>query len=270
MKRTNEPKVIAFDMDGTLLNSKKKVSFLTRLYLRKLAKEGHIIVLASGRPSRALWKYYHQLRLKTPMICYNGAFVFDPNDDQFPKIEFQFPREIIIETLQKIKPHIKNVMCETDTEIWVDKKDEYLEKFFWYKGMDVHYGDLADTLNKNPMTCIVQTPYEYRETHDIENALAKYPKLGARFWTGSPYFEIFYKETSKGNALKHICKYYNIPTSRLIVFGDATNDVEMFEVAGTSVLMCNAKHDLKEKTTMVSIKDNDHNGIYHTLKKLLA
>ena len=270
MKRTTEPKVIAFDMDGTLLNNKKKVSFLTRLYLKKVAKQGHIIVLASGRPSRALWKYYNQLKLKTPMICYNGAYVFDPNDEKFPKIEFEFPREIIIETLQKIKPHIKNVMCETDTEIWVDKKDEYLEKFFWYKGMDVHYGDLAETLNKNPMTCIVQTPFEYRETKDVEKALSKYPKLGARFWTGSPYFEIFYKETSKGTALKHICNYYGIPTSRLIVFGDSTNDIEMFEVAGTSVLMSNAIHDLKEKTTMISIKDNDHNGIYHTLKKLLA
>lgn len=270
MKKAIEPKVIAFDMDGTLLNSKKKVSFITKQYLKKLSKQGHIIVLASGRPSRALWSYYRQLKLKTPMICYNGAFVFDPYDENFPKIEFEFPKEIIIETLEKIKSHVKNVMCETDTEIWVDKKDEYLETFFWYKGMDIHYGELKETLNKNPMTCIVQTPYEYRETHEIDNALIKYPQLGARFWTGSPYFELFYKDTSKGNALKHICSYYNIPTSRLIVFGDATNDVEMFEVAGTSVLMSNAKHDLKEKTTMVSIKDNDHNGIYHTLKRLLS
>ena len=269
MKKVIEPKVIAFDMDGTLLNIKKKVSLLTRLYLRKLSKQGHIIILASGRPSRALWSYYNQLKLKTPMICYNGAYVFNPHDDKFPKIEFEFPKDIIIETLEKIKSHIKNVMCETDTEIWVDKKDEYLENFFWYNDMEVHYGELKDTLNKNPMTCIVQTPYEYRETHEIENALVKYPQIGARFWTGSPYFELFYKETSKGNALKRICEYYKIPTSRLIVFGDATNDVEMFEVAGTSVLMSNAKHDLKEKTTMVSIKDNDHNGIYHTLKKLL-
>ena len=43
----------------------------------------------------------------------------------------------------------------------------------------------------------------------------------------------------------------------------------MFEVAGTSVLMSNAKYDLKDKATMVSLKDNNHNGIYHTLKKLL-
>ena len=38
--------------------------------------------------------------------------------------------------------------------------------------MDVHYGDLQETLDKNPMTCIVQTPFEYRETHEIEKELA--------------------------------------------------------------------------------------------------
>ena len=271
MDKVIEKRVIGFDMDGTLLNEKKKISLRTRLYLRKLSKQGHIIVLASGRPSRALHTYYKQLKLKTPMICYNGAYVFNPFDDNFPKIEFQFPKEIIIDVLGKIKKHIKNVMCETDTDIWVDKEDEYLAKFFWYKGMKIHAGEIAKTLNTNPMTCIVQTPTTLTECKDVENALVKYPQLGARFWINSPYFELFYKSTSKGNGLKHICEYYNVPLKNLIVFGDATNDVEMFEVAGTSVLMKNAKYEfLKDKTTMISIKDNDHNGIYHTLKKLLA
>lgn len=269
MKKIVTKKIIAFDMDGTLLNDKKKISFLTKLFLRNLSKKGYLIVLASGRPSRALNKYYKQLKLKTPMICYNGAYVFNPNDKNFPTIEFEFPKNIICEVLEKIKCHIKNVMCETDTEIWVDKKDEYLAKFFWYENMDVHYGELSKTLTKDPMTCIVQTPFEYRDTKEIDKVLDKYPHLGARFWTGSPYFELFYKATSKGEALKKICEYYKIPTKNLIVFGDAENDVEMFNEAGCSVLMKNSQYDLKEKTTMISVKDNNHNGIYFTLKKIL-
>ncbi len=71
MKKEIERRIIAFDMDGTLLTHKKKISFLTLYYLRKLTKQGHLIVLASGRPSRSLKKYYNQLKLKTPMICYN-------------------------------------------------------------------------------------------------------------------------------------------------------------------------------------------------------
>lgn len=269
MKKTIEPRVLAFDMDGTLLNEKKRICFKTKHYLRKLSREGHYIILSSGRPSRALYKYYNQLRLKTPMLCYNGAYVFNPHDKNFKPIEFQFPKDVIKEVLQKIKPHVFNVMCETDTEIWVDKEDKFLAKFFWYGDMKIHYGDLNETLTCNPMTCIVQTPFEYRDTKEVETILEKWPQLGARFWVGSPYFELYYKKTSKGAALKKICEYYKIPTSRLIAFGDATNDIEMFEAAGTSVLMKNAKYDLKDKATMVSLRDNDHDGIYYTLKQIL-
>jgi len=269
MKQIENKKIIAFDMDGTLLNKRRKISLLTKIYLKYLSRKGYIIILASGRPSRALTKYYNLLRLKTPMICYNGAYVFNPNDPNFPVSEFEFPREIIIEVLEKIKPHIYNVMCESDTEIWVDKEDKYLAKYFWYEDMDVHVGELKDTLTKNPMTCIVQTPYEYRESKEVDKCLEKYPQLGARFWTGCPYFELFYRETSKGSALKTICDYYGVSAKDLIVFGDAENDVEMFEVAGTSVLMINSHYDLAKAATMMSVKDNNHNGIFYTLRKIL-
>ena len=63
MHSSEKPYLIAFDMDGTLLNEKKNIPSKTRRYLLKLAKKGHKIVLASGRPSRALKQYYEQLKL---------------------------------------------------------------------------------------------------------------------------------------------------------------------------------------------------------------
>lgn len=261
--------LIAFDMDGTLLNDKKKISFLTKHYLRKLSRQGHIIVLASGRPSRALYSYYYDLKLKTPMICYNGAYYFSPNDKSFPVHEFEFPKEVIIDIFENIKPYIKNVMCETDTEIWVDKEDPYLDRFFWYDKMIIHHGELPLTLNKNPMTMIAQTPSELKDTSPIDNVIAKYSEISVRYWTGSPYLELFFKETSKGASIQEIAKYYNIPKERIIAFGDAENDTEMFKVAGISVAMKNAKGNLIDYSTHESLKDNNHNGIYYTLKKLL-
>lgn len=269
MVKTNNPYLIAFDMDGTLLNERKSISFKTKHYLRKLAKQGHKIVLASGRPSRSLYKYYYQLKIDTPMICYNGAYYFSPFDKDFKPVAFEFPRNIIIDIIDKIKPHVKNVMCETDDEIWVDKEDPTLDKFFWYKGMNVHIGELKDILTKDPMTCIVQTPFEYRETKEIEKVLEKYPQIASRFWTGLPYFELHYKTTSKATALKAIGDYYGIPRERTIAFGDSTNDIEMFQYAGTAVAMKNAKGGIDQIATTISVKDNDHNGIYHTLKKML-
>ena len=269
MKKTSTPYLIALDMDGTLLNERKTISFRTKKYLQKLSKQGHKIVLASGRPSRALYQYYYQLKIDTPMICYNGAYLFSPVDKNFKPVAFEFPRKVIIDILEAIKPHVYNVMCETDEEIWVDKRDPYLDKFFWYKDMKVHYGELKDTLDKDPMTCIVQTPFEYRETKEIETVLKKYPGLAARFWTGSPYFELHYESTSKGTSLKQIGEYYGIPKERTIVFGDSTNDIEMFDYAGIAVAMKNAKGGVHEIADVITAKDNDHNGIYHCLKELI-
>lgn len=260
--------LIAFDMDGTLLNDKKNISFLTKHYLKKLSRQGHKIVLASGRPSRAMNRYYDELGLSTPMICYNGAYLFSPKDKNFKAIEFEFPKEIICEVIDKIRPHIKNVMCEDEENIWVDKRDDYLDKFFWYNNMNVIYGDLVDTLHKNPMTCIVQTPFEYRNEHEIEKIMEAYPNLSARFWTGSPYFELYYQGTSKGASLQKVAEYYHIPKERIIAFGDAENDREMLSFAGIPVAMSNGKVALQDVAKYVSRKDNNHNGIYHTLKRI--
>ncbi len=261
--------LIALDMDGTLLNSKKKISLLTKRYLKKLAKKGHKIILASGRPSRSLKPYYNQLKLNTPMICYNGAFVYNPNDKDFKPIVFSFPKEIVKELIKKLEKYSVNTMCENDTTIWVDKTDSYLAKFFWYENMNIVYGNLDETLQSDPMTMIVQLKKEDNKIKkEIVDICSKYEGLSARFWTGSPYFELYYVKTSKGVSIIEIANYYNIEQKNIIVFGDSENDEEMIDIAGYSVAMSNSKKSLKDKASITSIKNNDKNGIYHTLKKI--
>ena len=133
----------------------------------------------------------------------------------------------------------------------------------------MHYGDIDKILDQNPMTMIIQTPVEYKDSTNIINIVRKYKDIDVRFWTGSPYFELYFKETSKGASIKAIADYYQIPKERIVVFGDAENDVEMFKIAGTAIAMKNGKETLKKHATHVSIKDNDSNGIYHTLKKII-
>ena len=72
--------LIAIDIDGTLLNKDRVISKATKEYLLKLSNEGHLIVLASGRPIRSLVQFHDELKLDTPLICYNGALVFSLND----------------------------------------------------------------------------------------------------------------------------------------------------------------------------------------------
>ena len=77
----NNRYLIGLDLDGTLLNKKSKITFKTKNYIKKLSRKGHIVVLATGRPLRAMKQYYDQLGLKTPIVCYNGGHILNPFDN---------------------------------------------------------------------------------------------------------------------------------------------------------------------------------------------
>lgn len=269
IKMTNKkPLLIALDMDGTLLNDKKKICPKTLLLLRKLTKGGHKVVLSSGRPVRALLPYYKSLRLNTPIICYNGARVCSPNDPNFKTFSLPFKKEMMIDILKSMGSELESFMCETDDEIWIDKEDKFLDVFFYYKGMNVHKGKIEDILDKDTFTCICKTSWEYRDTKEFKELFKKYKDTFAIKWIGSPYFEFHHYGTSKGDSIKYIAKYYDIPKENIISFGDSTNDVELFDESGTAILMCNSKKEIKNITRR-STRDNNHDGIYYELKEIL-
>ena len=105
--------LIGIDLDGTLLNKKSKLSFSTISYLKKISKQGHIIVLCTGRPLRAMLPYYKILKLNTPVICYNGGRVFNPNDKNFPSITYSFNKE----NIKAISDSIFNNMVKSPTHL---------------------------------------------------------------------------------------------------------------------------------------------------------
>lgn len=264
-----EPYIIAVDMDGTLLNSKKKICLKTLFYLRKLTKQGHKIILASGRPARALKCYYDKLGLNTPMVCYNGSYVFSPSDKNFKPIDYRFSAKMVLDITNKLKKYILNIMCETDTDVWIDKEDNYLHRYFWVDNMNIHKGNINKTLNEPVKTCLIHTQeLNNIQKREIEKVVRKYKGICPRFWIGNPYFELGYENASKGSGLEYIAKYYKIKRNHVIAFGDAPNDEEMLAYAGTGIAMCNARTTLKN-AKMITIKDNNHNGIYYTLKKIL-
>jgi len=271
MRKNKKRYLIAFDMDGTLLNDKKTISFRTRHYLHHLDRQGHVVVLASGRPVRALKRYYDELNLRSPLVCYNGASIENPHDHDFPEKHYSFPKEIVKSIYDKVGPeNIDNVMCETNTDIWLIHEDEDLTAFFWHEKMNIVYGDIRETLTQNPMTMIIKSRVRSKEADQlIINAVAAHDNYSLRFWNRSIFSEIYFNDVSKGHALAHIAKYYGIPHSQIVAFGDAENDIEMLDMAGVGVAMVNATELCKAHANVITKKDNNHNGIVGTLKKLI-
>lgn len=265
--KLNNQYLIALDLDGTLLNNNKEISPTTKEYLINLKKNNHKIIFASGRPIRALMNYYNELELDTPLICYNGAKVFNPKNDRFIKENNFFDKEMIKKIINDISYKIiESVMCETDDEIWVDKKDEFLFLFFLKDGMNIKCGEINKILDKNPITFIAKYIDTPSNREIIKKEITKYDDIDVRFWDNDSYFEIFYKHINKYNSIKRIAQYYNIPESNIYAFGDADNDIEVITHCPNGVAMLNSSPMLKKLAKKTTKFDNNNDGIIRWLE----
>lgn len=263
--------LIALDMDGTLLNDDKTISAATINYLKDLDQKGYLIVLASGRPLRALAHYQDQLDLSSPLVCYNGALITSRHDREFPTFKSSFKQEIIKNIISDIGlNNLDNVMVETPDDIWLLREDDDLNAFFWHDNVKIVYGDVRANITEDPMTLILKSKVKNPVIDGIiTSAIEKYPHYKVRFWYGSDYSEAYLDYVTKRDALKYIADYYHIPHSRTIAFGDAENDIQMLAWANIGVGMLNGNEYCKAHADIITVDDNNHDGIIKTLPLIL-
>ena len=259
--------LIALDMDGTLLNSSQKIERKTSSYLHSLALQGHIIVIASGRPFRSIEPYYNELGLSSPCICYNGAYIHSTND-AFKNESFYIPKDVCLDVISSLDQNrLLNVMCENSSSMHLLHEDDVLGKYFFMDKIEISYGDFNKTLKDDPNIIIFRATDEKEDfKENITKAVEKHG-LKIRFWSGLTSFsEIYSPKVTKAHALSKIASYYNIPKENIIAFGDAPNDLEMLEEAGIGVAMKNASLELLKKAKYITPEDNNNEGIYLFLK----
>lgn len=258
-------------MDGTLLNSQSEISETTLAYLRELDQQGHVIVLASGRPLRALKKYHEDLKLHSPIVCYNGAYIVSTLDQNFAPVQTNLNLEIVRQIILDVGIEtLDNIMLESLDDIWLLREDDDLNSFFWHQDLDLIYGNPLLTINEDPMTLILRSKKRSNH-HDqvIRDAVSKHPHYKVRFWHDSDYSEVFLDSVSKKEGLKIIADHYGIPHHHTIAFGDAENDIEMLGWAEYGIAMKNANPICKAHAKFIAEEDNDHDGIVVELKKIL-
>lgn len=103
---------------------------------------GNYVTVASGRPVRVILSYYEDLGLNGPIVSYNGSLVSDPSDSSFVPSKRLFPKEIIIDFLNKVGyDKIDNVLIETEKAIISKKKIRLCKAFItkkeWKKELEM-------------------------------------------------------------------------------------------------------------------------------------
>lgn len=258
--------LIAIDLDGTLIQGFDNYDKKSFELLKELAKDNYIVI-ATGRPFRSSKYYYDILGLNTPIINYNGALVHHPSDPNFKKIMVTVPKKIVCKILNDNLDIITNIFCEIEDDIFLYKKQDEINSYLHLDGGKLHVGNFENILYGDPNGAIVFSrpgTEEKLETY-LENTFKG--KLKIRFWEDENYCvsEIYNPLTTKGNGLKQIISYYNIPFEKTIAIGDGHNDIELFENVNISVAMANS-HKLLLKNAKYVTKSVSENGVYHFLK----
>ena len=274
-------KVIIMDVDGTLLNSEKKLTSKTKEALIKAQRNGIKVILASGRPTSGLMDLGKELEMDKHnglFVSFNGSKVVDCET-----MDVLFNAPMTVEQGKAVLEHMKkfNVKPMIDKDEYMYVNDVY-DCDITSKGQTINIikyesrGGKFLLCEHNDLSAFVDYPLNKILTAGDDDYLqANYKEMMEPFkdtlncmFTAPFFFEFTAKGIDKAKALDTVLKPMGYKQEEMIAFGDGHNDISMVEYAGTGVAMSNAVQELKDISQYITLS-NDEDGIAEALYKYM-
>lgn len=261
-------KMIAIDMDGTLLNSKGLITDKTLQTLRRVVDAGILLTISTGRPIQGVEKYNSLLHLKGPVITYNGAVIVD-----WGSRKRLFERGLLSGDARKIIEF--GLQYDTTMCIWAgdrlygNKLDRRIHEYKKLSGVEPilakNFGELAD----NGIIKILW----YDDPERIQRAVGDFSAdlYGEVTCCRSKpeFLEFFNRKVSKARAVEKVGQLYSIKREEIIAIGDELNDLEMIQYAGLGIAMGNADENIRKQAQYVT-DTNDRDGVRKAIEEFLG
>lgn len=265
-------KLVAIDIDGTLLDSNRKISPKVKETLQKANENGMYIVLCTGRPLPGVKEQLAELDLygeNDYVITYNGSLVqatksneiisqYGLSHDDFLEIEAMS---------RKVGVHLHTI---DDQAIYTANRDigKYTVHEAYLVDMPLKYRTVEEM---TPDMSIIKMMM-IDEPAILDNAINQLPEAFVDKYTTVKstefYYEILNKEASKGNALAKLAEHLGITQAETMAIGDNENDLSMIEYAGIGVAMGNATESVKQAAD-IQTASNDEDGVAEILLKYM-
>ena len=265
-------KVIAVDLDGTLLNSDSKLSEFTKETIKKISKKGHHVVITTGRPYRMAREFYKELELHTPMINFNGSLTHIPEKKWQQERCITLDKEYLLDIVKR-KEEIEAdfIAGEYRKKFYITAPNETMAdpKLFGVESFRPENQFNPELVTKNPNCILLQT--HANDKYALADELNQFyqQQLSINTWGGPlNILECTPKGVNKAFALKYLLEVLNVEQKDLIAFGDEHNDTEMLAFAGTGYAMKNASQTLLPYADEQLPLTNDQDGVAHQLSKL--
>lgn len=264
-------KLIAIDMDGTLLNDRHEVPEDVKHTLDEAKRQGIKIVLCSSRPIGGMRNYIKALNLDEEgdfVIAYNGSLVQDTHTNEVVA-ELSLGHDDL-EKLYDLSVELKSPMHFFDAKgVYTPNADisEYTVLEAYLCNIPLGYRQVSDipTNISIPKIMFIDNP------DNLQRTIQALPEELNEQYTivqSSPYFlEFVHPSASKGNAVKKLAEQLGIKQEEIMSFGDNGNDLSMIQYAGCGVAMGNAIPEIKEAADFQTLTNNE-SGVAYAIKKL--
>ena len=260
-------RLIALDLDGTLLTPQHIISTRTRHALEHAIDAGMTIVIATGQTRAVLRAVCQGIALQGPQILYNGAMIADFETGAI--IDEQLvPAEVIPSALSMLRDLKLYRGYHTYEHVYVDQNTPNARN--WYRPPVAPVIEIADVASIYPQPCIklaaVGAAISLREKRaTLENYFA-----GQLYVTQSSrdLLELLHPQVSKGHALRILAEKLQIEPAEIVAIGDNHNDIGMLRFAGLGVAMGNAHDEVKANADMVTLS-NGEDGVAIVIERIL-
>lgn len=253
------------DLDGTLLRSDETISEYTAKTINRLTEQGMLFSYATARSYHTARKVTKGLDAKIPLIVYNGAFILDNVTGQVLGSNFfgEDASEILDALIRnEIYPIVYSYIDDVEKFSFVpDRCSRGLVKFLETRKGDVRTNMVTDVEQLYAGEIFYFTCIEEKEKLEplYERFKDKYHCVYHKdIYSGEQWLEIMPLSASKGGAIGQLKDY--LGCDKVVVFGDAINDLDMFKMADECYAVNNAVSELKQVATQV-IGGNNEDGV---------
>ncbi|UOQ95488.1 Cof-type HAD-IIB family hydrolase [Halobacillus shinanisalinarum] len=282
-------KIIAIDLDGTLLNSRSKISEENIAAIKEAQSKGVEVVIATGRAEFDVREVFAKTGVSTWVIGANGATIHQPDGKCFDSVPIdpndgkdilqwleqeQFYYEVFSESailtpqngLELLNIELDRIRSANPQADVSDLKLA-MEKQFGQQGF-VHVDSYQEILAANvPLYNVLAFSFDQAKL-DLGWRQFELREDLTLVSSSLHNFELENKNASKGIALSKLAKHFGVNLGDVGAIGDSPNDLSMLQVAGHSAAMLNGRDVVKEASEFIT-KSNDEHGVAHAISQWL-
>ncbi|WP_041313805.1 Cof-type HAD-IIB family hydrolase [Heliomicrobium modesticaldum] len=254
-------RLVAMDLDGTLLDEKRRIPEPVARRIAELRGKGVIFTVATGRIYPSALPYAKQLELEAPMITCNGAMIRHPADGRIICHRTVEAKQALA-VLQFLKAKNSDALRYSfhGDEVYTDTPHEYTTSYERGLGLSFTFVDdltahLAKEPERHPTMLVLMT--DPAVTPALTQDILAHLNGTVTITNSHDYFiEILHPEASKGAALAQLAASFSIDRSEVLAIGDNRNDLTMIHWAGQGVFVANAPEVLHQAADYVTSASN--------------